>query len=101
MKEDFNIQESLPSASEPITDFALSAPDPVLINVSGKDTEPLWVDPYEVAAVGLRGEDSSLIVLKGSGTQLVAKGTHPNEVAQAVCGVPSIGRGESADPEGD
>lgn len=70
----------------------LRAPDPVLINVSGVSDEPLWVVPEEVAAIGMRGKDDTLVVLKGSGTQLVAKGMHPNEVAQAVCGVPGLGK---------
>lgn len=50
-----------------------------MVNVSGVDTEPLWVDPKEVAAVGMRGPDDTAIVLL-SGTTIIAKGTHPNQV---------------------
>lgn len=57
-----------------------------MINVSGIDTEPLWVNAWEVAAIGARGKEDSLIVLK-SGTQLVAKSIHPNELVGLVVGV--------------
>lgn len=50
-----------------------------LVNISGVDDEPLWVATNEIAAIGVRGKDASLVVLRG-GTQLVAKGMHPNEI---------------------
>ena len=55
----------------------------VFVNISGVEDEPLWVDPGWVAAVGMRGPEDTLIVLQ-SGTQLVAKGMHPNEVVQLL-----------------
>lgn len=55
----------------------------VMINVSGKEDEPLWVNPFVVDAIGIHG-DGTLLVL-GSGVTLVAKRKHPNEVAQQVC----------------
>lgn len=58
-----------------------------MINVSGVEDQPLWVERSEVAAIGMRGPNDTLIVLRHSGTQLVAKGIHPNEVVQLVAGL--------------
>jgi uncharacterized protein YlzI (FlbEa/FlbD family) len=63
----------------------------VYINVSGVDDEPLWVDVDEIAAIGVRGANDTAIVLK-SGTTIIAKDKHPNEVIGEVMA--------SADPEG-
>lgn len=52
------------------------------INVSSEPTEPLWVRRSAVDAVGIHPK-GSLVVLH-SGSQLVAKGTHPNEAVQLV-----------------
>lgn len=54
--------------------------EPDMINVSGVVDEPLWVAVSEIAAIGIRGAKDTLVVLKGSGMQLVAKSMHPNEV---------------------
>lgn len=55
------------------------------VNISGKEDEPLWVRRGAVDAIGVRGKEDSLVVLS-NGTQLVAKGTHPNEVIGLVVG---------------
>ena len=62
------------------------APPGDFVNVSGLDAEPLWVRRSAVDAIGVRGENDSLVVL-GNGTQLVAKRTHPNELIGLVLGV--------------
>lgn len=58
----------------------LVADDKDMINVSGKEDEPLWVDRNEIAAVGVFGPSDSLVVLKTSGMKLRAKHIHPNEL---------------------
>ena len=81
--QDFDPSEPLPEA---MTGFELSAPDPDFVNVSGRADQPLWVERGEIAAIGVRGSEDTLVVLKGSGMQLVAKRIHPNEVVQLVAG---------------
>jgi hypothetical protein len=66
------------------------AAQPDLVNISGVDDEPLWVATNEIAAIGVRGKEDSMIVLRG-GTQLVAKGMHPNEIIGLVSGADSSG----------
>ena len=87
---DFDVAEPLPDA---MTGFELKPVDPVFVNVSGLDDEPLWVERGEIAAMGMRGDKDTLIVLKGSGMQLVAKAIHPNVVVQLVS------EGNDDDPE--
>jgi len=60
----------------------LTVDGPDFINISSVDTEPLWVDRHRVEAIGVHGK-GSLVVMQ-SGAQLVAKGTHPNELVQLV-----------------
>jgi len=67
--------------TEPVT-TQLDAFTKCFVNV-GPDEEPLWVDPNEVAAVGIHGR-GAMVVLAGSGMQLVAKGKTPSEVAQLL-----------------
>jgi len=80
---DFDPSEPLPEA---LTGFELTAPEPDFVNVSGIADEPLWVERCEIAAIGVFGTDSSMVILKNSGFQLKAKNIHPNEVAQIVAG---------------
>jgi len=74
-----------PADPEPVYEAELVSDNVVMVNVSGRADEPLWVQANEVAAVGVRGKDDSMLVLRGSGMQLIAKGTHPNEVVQLLC----------------
>lgn len=81
---DFDVVEPLPEA---MTGFELKPVEPDFVNVSGVDEEPLWVERCEIAAVGVFGKDSSMIILKDSGFQLKAKGIHPNEVMGIISGL--------------
>lgn len=57
-----------------------------LVNLSGKEDEPMWVERSEVAAIGVFGPADSMVVLRSSGTKLRCKSIHPNEIAQLVTG---------------
>ena len=57
-----------------------------MVNLSGKEDEPMWVERSEVAAIGVFGPNDSLVVLRSSGVKLRCKDIHPNEVVQLVTG---------------
>lgn len=62
----------------------LTSPGPVFVNISGVDSEPLWVQPHEVAAIGVYGDKNTLVVLRSSGKELSARNITPSEVAQLL-----------------